>query len=746
MCSRQLKLACVVLLAAAVLATAGMRVATAADAPTAAERQQELIEVLRSDAPKATKAITCKKLTLCGDAKAVAVLAPLLADEELASWALIPLEAIPAPEADAALRDAAGKLEGRLLIGVLNSIGVRGDAASIEVVASKLGDADTDVAEAAAVALGKIGGNAAAKALEPVLTDGPAAVRSAVAEGLILCAEAALAAEEADEAVRLYDLVREADLPQPRINEATRGAILARGDAGLPLLVEQLQSEEREPFYMGLFTAREVGTPEVTQAVIAELLKIRKAAASDPDEPAPKELIIKSARYGAGDQWADVTQQVAAMISGNVLSVEASNSLAGDPAPGTVKQMALTYSLGGEEKTVVLAESETLNVGEGIADGNPREAPLIYALGDLGHPAALPVVLEIAEDGSYSSRMAAVRVLAQIGDASAVPVLLKTAQASGQLGTAALESLDKLEGEAVDGAIAAGLGDASGQTLVVLIQLVGSRGIESAVPVLIEAADRDDEQVRLAAVDALGMTVAFDKLDTLVARLLEPRDERDAAAARKALLTAATRMPDRDATATKLLGAMSGASPEHQAALLELTAAVGGPKALAGVGAAARSSGDAMRDLGSRLLGEWMGPDAAPVLLNLAQTTDESKYQVRALRGYLRIARQFEVPLDDRINMCFEALKAAKRVEERKLAMEILQRFPAARGLALAAYAVRDPELRADAGAAAVAIAEKIVADEPAAVATAMKQVIEAGGDPKVIDRAKSLLQQAEGQ
>jgi hypothetical protein len=95
------------------------------DRVVASARERDLIAVLQSDAPKAEKAITCKHLAIYGSEKAVPVLAPLLGDEDVGSWARIALEAIPGPVADAALRDAMGKLDGRLLIGTINSIGVR---------------------------------------------------------------------------------------------------------------------------------------------------------------------------------------------------------------------------------------------------------------------------------------------------------------------------------------------------------------------------------------------------------------------------------------------------------------------------------------------------------------------------------------------------------------------------------------------------------------------------------------------
>ncbi|HPM82244.1 MAG TPA: HEAT repeat domain-containing protein, partial [Candidatus Anammoximicrobium sp.] len=229
-------------LAVAVVATAG-RSARAADEKKAAEDpQRPLIDVLQSDAPKAEKAITCKRLAIYGTGDAVPALAPLLADEELASWARIALEAIPDPAADAALREALGKLQGRLLIGAINSIGVRRDAKAVDGLTQRLKDADAEVASAAAAALGRIGDAAATRTLEQALTGAAATIRSAVAEGCILCAERRLAEGKTKEAADLYDQVRQAEVPKQRMLEATRGAILARGSAGVPLLVEQLRS------------------------------------------------------------------------------------------------------------------------------------------------------------------------------------------------------------------------------------------------------------------------------------------------------------------------------------------------------------------------------------------------------------------------------------------------------------------------------------------------------------------------
>jgi HEAT repeat protein len=231
----------------------------------------KLIALLGSDAAKGDKAIACKNLAIYGSKAAVPALGALLPDPELTSWARIALEAIPGPEADEALRNALDKTQGRVLTGVINSIAVRRDAKATDALIQKLKDADAEVASVAAVALGRIGTEPAAKALEGALASAPAGVRSAVAEGCILCAEAAVAAGKRDEGVRIFDLVRKADLPKQRLVEATRGAILSRQAAGIPLLVENLRSPDKELFAVALRAAREMTDGPVTETLIAEM-------------------------------------------------------------------------------------------------------------------------------------------------------------------------------------------------------------------------------------------------------------------------------------------------------------------------------------------------------------------------------------------------------------------------------------------------------------------------------------------
>jgi HEAT repeat protein len=132
------------LLLAAMLSSGAFSIARAA------ENERDLIAVLQGNSPPAEKAITCKKLAIYGSKEAVPALAALLLDPELTSWVRTALEAIPDPAAAAALRDALPKAEGRVLIGIINSVGVKRDSQAVSALVDKLHGSDPDVAAAAA--------------------------------------------------------------------------------------------------------------------------------------------------------------------------------------------------------------------------------------------------------------------------------------------------------------------------------------------------------------------------------------------------------------------------------------------------------------------------------------------------------------------------------------------------------------------------------------------------------------------
>ena len=113
------------------------------------------------------------------------------------------LERIPASEAGQALRDALPKVSGAVLVGVIGSLGVRRDAASVPALAALLNNADASVARAAAIALGDIGTAEAAKALADGKPTTPEATQAAT-DASLACAEELLAGGKKVEALAVY--------------------------------------------------------------------------------------------------------------------------------------------------------------------------------------------------------------------------------------------------------------------------------------------------------------------------------------------------------------------------------------------------------------------------------------------------------------------------------------------------------------------------------------------------------------
>lgn len=579
------------------------------------EKEKEQLAILRSDAPPGEKAIACKKLAIDGSSESVPELAKLLSNPELASWSRIALEAIPGQEADEALRKAAGSLDGNLLVGVLNSIGVRRDAGSVDVLVKRLSDKDEEVASAASVALGMIGSEAAVKAIRPVLTSGPAKVRSAAAEGCVLAAERMNANGKSADAVALYDEVRKAELPKQRIVEATRGAILARKQDGIPLLVEQLRSKDRKLFEVGLFAAREFPGSEVDQALAAEL------ATADPG----------------------------------------------------------------------------------------RAALIILAMADRKETVIVSAIAKAASSGPKPVRLAAIKTLSQIGDASSLNALLETAvDADEDLALAAKATLADLPGDKVDSQIAAMLPNAKGKTYPLLIELVGQRRIEAATPALLKAVDNSDQKIRQAALLALGETVSLKNLNVLISQATNTKNADDAATAQQALKTASVRMPDREACATELAAALDRAPAASKVLLLDTLGDVGGEKALKTLAAAAKAKDPLLQDAGSRILGKWASLDAAPVLLDLAKTAPTAQFRNRALKGYISLARRFAMPDEQRADMCQKAFELSKELPEQKLVLDVCRIQPSVETLKFAIKLMQVPGLKEDATQTTLLIAQKL--------------------------------------
>ena len=204
-------------------------VATQGDAAARKELESRLLGVLKGGVSRSAQDYVLRTLKTIGTAASVPALAAMLPDEDLSHMARYALERIPAPEAAAAMRDALPKLNGALKVGTIGSLGKRRDAASVAALAGLLGDADTAIAAAAAYALGLIGTPETGKALGKQAKKAPEAMKPAIADASLICAERLLDDGKKAEAVVLYTSLNSEDQPKHVRLAATRGMLQAAG-------------------------------------------------------------------------------------------------------------------------------------------------------------------------------------------------------------------------------------------------------------------------------------------------------------------------------------------------------------------------------------------------------------------------------------------------------------------------------------------------------------------------------------
>ena len=681
---------CHVLLAALCLVAAAASLAPGA--PAAARKQEaELIAVLKSDAPQKEKADACRELGHVGTKKAVAPLAALLGDEKLAHMARYGLEPNPDPSAGVALRDALGKLKGRLLVGVIGSLGVRHDTKAVGPLTPLLQNADDDVAQAAARALGTIGTPPAVKALLDALANVSDANRAALCEGILRSAETLAADGKRDDALDIYDRLRGLKKPHQVRTAGLRGAILVRGKDGLPLLLEALRGDDLVLVAAAARTAMEMGGADVAKALADELAKL----------PAGKKILIIQTLGKLGDKTA-LPALLAAAKSGEKpvrLAAIRAMPMIGDAAAAA----ALVQLMEDAEADVAKAAQECLAALSGpavdaaIAAMLKDKDPLVRCTGVelLGRrriTSAIPTILKAAEDPEESVRVASLKTLGALGDETELQPMLALL----------VKAKTPAETQAAEGALSAICGR---QARPVTGNVVIRKAVYGALP----DGPTVDVTKKVAENDAL----------TITASVAPP------------------------ACVNALCAAIAKAEGPAKLAIIRVLVSVGGAKALDVVRDATKDTNAEVKDAALRLLCEWSTAEALPDLERLARTSPDAKVKILALRGTIRLIPQQNVPDEKKLASLKEAMALASRTEEKRLALAALGGIHTAGALALVAPHLTAPDLKEEAAMAAVGIAEKIVQSHPAQVAEAMQKVPAATTSKQVAQRAQKLLDQA---
>jgi len=369
---------------------------------------------------------------------------------------------------------------------------------------------------------------------------------------------------------------------------------------------------------------------------------------------------------------------------------------------------------------------------------------VIWTLGKRGDPAAVPALSAAANDGEKPVRIEAIKALPQVGHASAVPVLVNLlGDNDSGIAQAAQEALAAVPGDEADAAVMTMFdSDQTAQRLMAL-DLIGRRRMDKSVPALLKAAAGPDAEVRPAALKKVGELGGPAEFPALLEMLMQYEARQDLDAAEQALSAVCAKSDSPMSYTLRLTSQLTKASPAQKSTLLRVLGVVGGTNALAAVREAAKDSDAQVRDDAIRVLCSWKTADAAGDLLELAKNSPNQSHKTAALRGYINLVRDENLPTEKKIEFCRQAAALIQRNEEKKLLLGALSTIPSAEALSMAMAYLDEPATRDEASFAAVTISENIVEQKPAEVAEALQKVLKATENRDVRNRARQTLNKA---
>lgn len=373
--------------------------------------EDALIAVVTSkDATEDGKSFACRLLQRIGTEKCIPAVGSLLSDEILSGYARLVLERVKSPKADEVLRAGLAGAPDKAKVGIIASLGERRDTGAVKDISAFAGNANAEIAAAALVSLGKIGGKVAGEFLagfQPA--DG---VKNAWLEGLVRCGKTLTGPA----AVSMFDKAIAGDKASYRI-AAIGGMVDVDAKKAIEQMTKVMNSDD-VVMRNGVLTLIAVGKgEEVTKAMAALVSGLS-------DEKKVEMMIALGAR---GDKAAlgaiapglsstnNTVCEAAIQAVGKIGDAAAISALLGSGNPKAIE--ALVKMPGSETDGTLIAA---------LSDSKLKESAL-KALVARSSSAAVPQITKLTNDKDAGVRKAAWNALGSLASEADMNALAKAA-------------------------------------------------------------------------------------------------------------------------------------------------------------------------------------------------------------------------------------------------------------------------------------------------------------------------------
>jgi HEAT repeat protein len=493
-----------------------------------------LIKLLDSSSTFEARRFACKELGIIGTENALPALSGLLQDETTAGMACLALTTYPPGRADEELRTALSSAGGTARIQIINTLGDRRVAKSVETLSRFASDNEPAAAEAAIAALGKIGSRSAWKVIETSRPRAALGLAPLWTEAMLRCGEKIAASGHQKMIITAFEGLLTESEPAYIRRAALQTLIQTDKDQGEERIVKVLHGLDPVLKPVAIAAVRSLRAAGATQKFAGETPNLAPdeqvwmidslAARAGPD--------ACSAITGCLTSSHPIVQQAAISALGRI----------GDASTVGVLAHALANSQEPERRRAI--ESALVSLGGGTetdkrltvelkGSTGAARVHLLTALAKREGEAANPLLLREIDSTDAATAKAAFHALGQSATERELPVLLNkfsnlgSADVRSEAEGAAREALGSIEDESrrstiVRDALRQVAGVESRTSLLSLLPVCA----DSAALDTVKAATTDpDSRVRDTAIRTLADWPNGSARDALVALSQQPQSE-----------------------------------------------------------------------------------------------------------------------------------------------------------------------------------------------------------------------------
>jgi len=348
------------------------------------------------------------------------------------------------------------------------------------------------------------------------------------------------------------------------------------------------------------------------------------------------------------------------------------------------------------------------------------QVELLSVLSDYPKEFVLPSFVNAVRSPTPAVRIAALRALAKVGDASTALLLAERAGGSrGEEQNAARASLAALPGKDVDDAILFRLVSFPGESVKLeLIKAAGERRSRAGKALIMGQVWSQSGRNRFEAIKTLKVIASAEDLPALLSILLQMKDESEQEEMNNTIASIAKRIPDpysRAEAVEELLEPQEGAAQikateaPKRCLLYRTLGKIGDDSSLPLLRAALKDENPDIKDAAVRALAEWPDITAREDILAIARNSPVLVHKVLAFQAYVRMIglEPYQAP-EGAVLKLKEILNLAGRPEEKKLVLGTLPNFACPEALAVAKSLLSDEAVKEEAQAAMDEITEKL--------------------------------------